>query len=79
MMMLLIGALVIGYLLYFFTSSFRNWSNQTAVDRTDDDRAADDLILLHSHVDADQKAKDLEARIAVLERLIEAPTDKTGE
>lgn len=79
MMMLLIGALVIGYLLYFFTSSFRTWSNQRAVDRTDEDKVADDLILLRSHVDTDQKTKDLEARIAVLERLIEAPTDKTGE
>jgi hypothetical protein len=79
MMMLLIGALVIGYLLYFFTSSFRTWSNQTAVDRTGDDMAADDLALLHSSVDTDQKTKDLEARIAVLERLIEAPTDKADE
>jgi hypothetical protein len=79
MVMLVIGALVIGYLLYFFASSFRHWSNKTAVDRTGDDEAKFDLAISLDRKAADRKAKELEERIAVLERLIEPPTNNADD
>lgn len=79
MIMLVIGALVIGYLIYFFSSSVRAWSNQRAVDRTniDKDHSKRALIQIDSNVDA--KTAQLEQRIAVLERLIEAPAKETDD
>lgn len=70
MLMLVIGALLIGYLIYFAATSFRNGASRRAVYRPGDtvDRNAD-AALAHLDQAGDHVAK-LEARITVLERVI---------
>lgn len=78
MVMLVIGALLIGYLIYFAATSLRHWSRMRAVSRRDDEMNRKGSTTLPPFAPPADHVEKLEARIAVLERLIAEPAEPDG-